>query len=77
MTDVCRILCSNVRGLADNLSDQTVSLSRHDILLCSETLVSDMRHVSELLVPGFGRLNCLAVTGQEASGPRGGCIRTR
>ena len=25
-----------------------------DILFCSETLVSDMRHVSELLVPGFG-----------------------
>ena len=27
--------------------------SRYDILLCSEALVSDMRHVSELLVPGF------------------------
>ena len=29
--------------------------SQHDILFCSETLVSDMRHVSQLLVPGFGR----------------------
>ena len=29
--------------------------SQYDILLCSETLVSDSRHVSELLVPGFGR----------------------
>ena len=29
--------------------------SHYDILLCSETLVSDMPHVSELLVPGFGR----------------------
>ena len=31
---------------------------QHNILLCSETLVSDMRHVSvlsEVLVPGFGR----------------------
>ena len=28
---------------------------QHDILLCSETLVSDLRHVSELLVPGFGQ----------------------
>ena len=27
--------------------------SQYDILLCSETLVSDMRHVSEVLVPGF------------------------
>ena len=53
--DVCRILCSNVRGLAGNHSDLTVASSQHDILLCSETLVSDMRHVSEILVPGFGR----------------------
>ena len=30
--------------------------SQYDILLCSETLVSDMRHVSVVLVPGFGRL---------------------
>ena len=44
---VCRILCSNVRGLA-------VASSQYDILLCSETLVSDMRYVSEILVPGFG-----------------------
>ena len=53
--DVCRILCSNVQGLAGNLSDLTVASSQYDILLCSETFVSDMRHVSEILVPGFGR----------------------
>ena len=52
---VCRLLCSNVRSLAGNLSDLTVVSSQYDILLCSETLVSDMRHVSKLLVPGFGR----------------------
>ena len=52
--DVCR-LCSNVRGLAGNLSDLTVASSQYDIMFCSETLVSDMRHVSELLVPGFVR----------------------
>ena len=49
----CRILCSNVRGLAGNLSDLAVASSQYDILLCSETLVSDMHHVSEVLVPGF------------------------
>ena len=53
---VCRILCSNVRGLAGNLSDLTVASSQYDILLCSETLVSDTRHVSKVLVPDFGRL---------------------
>ena len=34
---VCRLLCSNVRGLAGNLSDLTVASSRYDIPLCSET----------------------------------------
>ena len=52
---VCRILCSNVRDLTRNLSDLTVASSQYDKLLCSETFVSDMLHVSELLVPGFGR----------------------
>ena len=28
--------------------------SQYDLLLCSETLVLDRRHMSELLVPGFG-----------------------
>ena len=36
-----------------NLSDLTVASSQYDILLCSETLVSDVRHVSQLLFPGF------------------------
>ena len=52
---VCRILCSNMRGLAGNLSDLTVAPSQYDILLCSETLVSDIHHVLEVLVPGSGR----------------------
>ena len=53
--EACRILCSNVRGLSKNLSDVTVASSQYDLLLCSETLVSDRRHMSELLVPRFGR----------------------
>ena len=73
--DVCRILCSNVRGLAGNLSDLTVASSQYDILLCSETLVSDMRYVSELLVPDSVALSCCAC--QIASRPRDGCIRTK
>ena len=36
---VCRLLCSNARGLAANLSDLTVASSQYDIQLCSETLV--------------------------------------
>ena len=52
---VCRILCSNVLGLVGNLSDLIVASPQYDILLCSKTLVSGMRHVSEEQVPGFGR----------------------
>ena len=52
---VCRILCSNMWCLEGNLSELTVASSRYEILLCSETLVSDMRHMSEVLVPGFCR----------------------
>ena len=55
VTVVSRIHCSNVRDLARNLRDLTLATSQYDILLCSETLVSDIRHVLDLLVPGFGR----------------------
>ena len=55
---VCRIFCSKVRGLARNLSDLTVASSQNDILFCSETLVKDMRHASELLVPVSVTLSC-------------------
>ena len=44
-----------MRGLSKNLSDVTVASSQFDLLLCSETLVSDRRHISQLLVPGFRR----------------------
>ena len=49
----CRILCSNMRGMAGNHSDLTVASSQYDILVCSEILVSEMRNVLEFLVPGF------------------------
>ena len=47
--------------LAGNLSDLSKASSHYDIILCSETLLSDMHHVSELLVPEFSRtvLLCL------------------
>ena len=57
---ICRMLCSHVQGQAGNLSDLTMALSEYDILLCSETLVSDMHHVSQLLVPDFSCLSCCA-----------------
>ena len=41
-------------GLSGDLSDLAGASSQYDILLYSETLVSDLRHVPELLVPGFG-----------------------
>ena len=44
-----------MRGLAGNLSDLTVASSQYDILLYSKTLVSDTRHMSEVLVTSFCR----------------------
>ena len=71
MPAVCRILCSNVQGLAWNLRDLTVALSQYDILLWSETLVSDMSHVSELLFPVLVALTCcVGARCQDASGFR-------
>ena len=62
-----------MRSLARNLSDLTVALSRYEILLCSETLVSDMHHVSELLVPEFGRpILCPFRMPLARTGPRDG-----
>ena len=57
---VYRILCRNVWVLARNLSDLTVVSSQYDILLCFETLVSDMHHMSQLLVQRFSALSCYA-----------------
>ena len=54
VVQVTYMCCKAVlRSYTGHLSDQTVTSSWYDILLCSETLVLDMRHVSELLVPGI------------------------
>ena len=59
------ILCSNVQGPCGSLNNLTGASSQNNILLLYETLVSEMRHVSELPVPGFGA--CVGA----------GCIRPR
>ena len=51
---VCRILRSNVRGLSKMLSDLNMTFSQYDDISLVETLVSDLCHVSDSLVPGFG-----------------------
>ena len=51
----CRVLYANIRGLHANLNDLAVASKQYDILFCSETLVSNARHVSEILIPGFQR----------------------
>lgn len=49
----CRILYSNIRGLHRNIKDLTMASINYDILFCSETLASNHRNVSELLIPNF------------------------
>ena len=69
VTAVRRIHCSNVRGMSGNFSDLTVKSSQYDTLLWSETLVSDMHYVSDLLVPGIG-CPVLLCRGMDSSGPK-------
>ena len=38
-----------------NLNDLQIALRDYDIILCSETLVSNRRHISELLIPDFNK----------------------
>ena len=55
----------NIRGLHGNLGDLTVASKQFDILLCSKTLVSNMRHDVELSIPSFKRpilLKCSEIT---------------
>ena len=51
----CRVLYSNIRGLYGNLHDLIVASKGFDILFCSETLVSNFRHIAELSIRGFKR----------------------
>ena len=48
-------LCLHEASVSGCRDDLTLASSQYDILSCSETLVSDMRHVLELLVPWFDR----------------------
>ena len=50
-----RGLYCNIRGLKANLNDLAVASPKYDLLFCSETLVSNYRHVSELLIPNFNK----------------------
>ena len=67
---VCRILWVMCEAWPGTLVTWPLLRHSYETLLCFETLVSDMRHVSEVLVPGFGRSVL-------ASGPWDGCIRSR
>ena len=58
-----------MRGLAGNLSDLNMASSHYDILLCSETLVSDMRQERSSRFPDSVALSCCAVA--RCLGPEG------
>ena len=49
----CNLLYCNIRGLYGNLNELSLASAKYDIICCSETLVSDRRHYSELLLPNF------------------------
>ena len=51
----CCLLYLNVQEFHGNLHELTVASKRFDILLCSETLVSSIKHYVKLFIPGFER----------------------
>ena len=60
----CRILDANIRGLRSYLNDFIAASRQYDILLCSKTLVSGLRHVTVVLILGFKKsivLQCNAI----------------
>ena len=51
----CKALYINIRGLKANLQEVALASLKYDLIFCSETLVSDFRHTSELLIPNFNK----------------------
>ena len=49
------ILYTNIRGLSANINDLRAASTKYDLLLCSETIVSDFRHNSELRISQFNK----------------------
>ena len=54
----CAVLSAPIyiRSLYKNLSKMSLMAKSGDVAFCSETLVSSRLLISELMVPGFGRL---------------------
>ena len=48
-----RALYINIRGLKANFQDICVASGSYDLMFCSETLVSNFRHSSEIHIPNF------------------------
>ena len=53
VSNKCRFLYHNIRGLNNNIKSLQIACHKHDIIFCSETLVSNHRHISEISLPGF------------------------
>lgn len=51
----CRLLFGNTRGLRGNSDEPSAASIKFGIICCAETLVSDMRHTSELLLPNVNK----------------------
>ena len=49
----CRVVYSNIRGLHSNLKDLEVASRNSDVVLCTETLVSERRHLCEVTMGRF------------------------
>ena len=51
----------NIRGLYNNIKDLKIACYKYDIILCSEILVSNRCHISEISIPGFNNPTLLLI----------------
>ena len=55
----CRVMFTNINGLHGNRDELAIAATKFDVFACAETKVTDRRHVSKLLLPGFKALTLL------------------
>ena len=55
----CRVAYANIRGLYGNLNELMFVSPNYDVIMCSETLVSERRNIHEILLPDFDKPHLL------------------
>ena len=64
---------TNINGLHGNRDELAIAATKFDVVACAETKVTGLRHVSELLLPGF-KAPTMMLRGARPNGLGMGCL---